>query len=67
MQTFVYLTISVEKKQFSLAKVCVCFSLCSIYECNGNCACGPQCFNRVVQNGIQLRLQVFKTENRYLL
>ncbi|XP_068673501.1 histone-lysine N-methyltransferase SETDB1-like isoform X1 [Montipora foliosa] len=35
-----------------------------IYECNQNCACGTQCFNRVVQNGIQLRLQVFKTENR---
>ncbi|KAJ7373631.1 Histone-lysine N-methyltransferase [Desmophyllum pertusum] len=35
-----------------------------IYECNQNCACGSQCFNRVVQNGIQLRLQVFKTENR---
>ena len=37
-----------------------------IYECNQNCACGSQCFNRVVQNGIQLRLQVFKTENRYV-
>ncbi|XP_078348189.1 histone-lysine N-methyltransferase SETDB1-like isoform X2 [Oculina patagonica] len=35
-----------------------------IYECNRNCACASQCFNRVVQNGIQLRLQVFKTENR---
>ncbi|XP_022793783.1 histone-lysine N-methyltransferase SETDB1-like [Stylophora pistillata] len=35
-----------------------------IYECNQNCACASQCFNRVVQNGIQLRLQVFKTENR---
>ena len=35
-----------------------------IYECNQNCACGIQCFNRVVQNGLQCRLQVFKTENR---
>ncbi|XP_048584500.1 uncharacterized protein LOC5506681 isoform X2 [Nematostella vectensis] len=35
-----------------------------IYECNSNCACSSQCFNRVVQNGIQLRLQVFKTKSR---
>ncbi|XP_066913706.1 histone-lysine N-methyltransferase SETDB1-B-like [Clytia hemisphaerica] len=35
-----------------------------IYECNSNCSCKKSCYNRVVQNGIQLRLQVFMTENR---
>ena len=35
-----------------------------IYECNSNCSCSSRCYNRVVQNGIQLRLQVFMTENR---
>lgn len=36
-----------------------------IYECNQYCKCSQQtCYNRVVQNGIQLRLQVFMTENR---
>ncbi|XP_065646369.1 histone-lysine N-methyltransferase SETDB1 isoform X7 [Hydra vulgaris] len=36
-----------------------------IYECNQNCSCSRvTCYNRVVQNGIQLRLQVFLTENR---
>ena len=41
------------------------FSFSSIYECNQNCACSRvTCYNRVVQNGIQLRLQVFLTENR---
>lgn len=36
-----------------------------IYECNQNCSCSHlTCYNRVVQNGIQLRLQVFMTENR---
>ncbi|XP_028404794.1 uncharacterized protein LOC114527359 [Dendronephthya gigantea] len=35
-----------------------------IYECNSECSCSKNCLNRVVQNGIQLRLEVFKTENR---
>lgn len=35
-----------------------------IYECNQNCSCSHStCYNRVVQNGIQLRLQVFMTES----
>ncbi|GFS93524.1 histone-lysine N-methyltransferase SETDB1-B, partial [Nephila pilipes] len=32
-----------------------------VYECNSRCKCGPQCGNRVVQNGLQVRLQMFKT------
>uniref|UniRef100_T1IYR1 Histone-lysine N-methyltransferase n=1 Tax=Strigamia maritima TaxID=126957 RepID=T1IYR1_STRMM len=33
-----------------------------IYECNSRCSCSKRCQNRVVQNGLQLRLQVFKTD-----
>ena len=35
-----------------------------IYECNGRCRCGPCCTNRVVQRGLQHRMQVFKTKDR---
>ncbi|XP_038050695.1 histone-lysine N-methyltransferase SETDB1-like isoform X2 [Patiria miniata] len=35
-----------------------------IYECNPRCACNKQCHNRVAQNGLSLRLQVFKTDKR---
>ena len=35
---------------------------CEIIECNDNCACGANCWNRVVQNGRTLPLEVFMTE-----
>lgn len=35
-----------------------------IYECNARCKCSANCLNRVVQNSLQLKLQVFKTSNR---
>lgn len=35
-----------------------------IYECNSRCKCDSRCANRVVQNGLTLRLQVFRTEKR---
>ncbi|XP_077508278.1 histone-lysine N-methyltransferase eggless-like [Amblyomma americanum] len=35
-----------------------------VYECNSQCHCSRRCFNRVVQNGLRSRLQVFKTEKR---
>jgi len=35
-----------------------------IYECNSKCKCDHRCGNRVAQNGLRLRLQVFKTERR---
>ncbi|XP_030845160.1 histone-lysine N-methyltransferase eggless isoform X2 [Strongylocentrotus purpuratus] len=35
-----------------------------IYECNDKCKCSKQCQNKVVQNGLSLRLQVFKTYDR---
>ena len=31
-----------------------------IFECNPNCKCDKRCSNRVVQNGISVRLQLFK-------
>jgi len=40
--------------------------LCRIYECNSRCKCDMRCHNRVVQHGLTERLQVFKTERRYL-
>lgn len=35
-----------------------------IYECNDNCACGPDCKTRVVQRGRTVGLEVFRTKNR---
>ncbi|KAM9851535.1 histone-lysine N-methyltransferase SETDB1-B-like [Aulostomus maculatus] len=36
-----------------------------IYECNKQCKCCAQmCTNRLVQHGLQVRLQLFKTQNK---
>ncbi len=35
-----------------------------IFECNSNCKCDYRCSNRVAQNGISARLQLFKTSNK---
>ncbi|XP_066149314.1 histone-lysine N-methyltransferase eggless isoform X2 [Euwallacea fornicatus] len=35
-----------------------------IYECNSRCKCSSTCLNRVAQNPMSLKLQVFKTHNR---
>ncbi|NXJ98410.1 SETMR methyltransferase, partial [Corythaixoides concolor] len=35
-----------------------------VFECNAMCRCGESCQNRVVQRGLQLRLEVFKTEKK---
>lgn len=35
-----------------------------IYECNSNCKCKSNCLNRVVQEPLKIKLQVFKTVNR---
>ncbi|XP_055997005.1 histone-lysine N-methyltransferase SETDB1-like isoform X3 [Ostrea edulis] len=35
-----------------------------IYECNSKCKCDNRCVNRVAQNPLTVRLQVFKTEKR---
>ena len=36
----------------------------AIVECNSKCSCGPDCSNRVVQNGRKIKLQIFKTEKK---
>ncbi|XP_053699897.1 histone-lysine N-methyltransferase SETDB1-B isoform X1 [Synchiropus splendidus] len=36
-----------------------------IYECNKRCkCCAESCTNRLVQHGLQVRLQLFKTQNK---
>lgn len=35
-----------------------------IYECNSQCKCKSSCLNRVAQQPLQMKLQVFKTGNR---
>ncbi|NXL96268.1 SETMR methyltransferase, partial [Alectura lathami] len=32
-----------------------------VFECNAMCQCGESCHNRVVQRGLQFRLEVFRT------
>lgn len=34
-----------------------------IYECNKRCKCGPECPNRVVQQGRRFKVSVFRTSN----
>ena len=35
-----------------------------ITECNDRCGCGPECWNRVVQKGRQIPLEIFQTSNK---
>lgn len=35
-----------------------------IYECNGECKCGPGCKDRNAQHGRQVELEIFKTKDR---
>lgn len=35
-----------------------------IYECNSQCKCKSSCLNRVAQQPLQMKLQIFKTGNR---
>lgn len=35
-----------------------------VYECNQMCSCPRMCPNRVLQNGVRVKLQVFKTEEK---
>ncbi|KAK3239318.1 hypothetical protein CYMTET_50748 [Cymbomonas tetramitiformis] len=35
-----------------------------IFECSHLCRCGDKCHNRVLQRGLQLRLEVFYTKNK---
>ncbi|CAH8534277.1 unnamed protein product [Dicrocoelium dendriticum] len=40
------------------------FTVGGIYECNSKCSCDRRCSNRVVQQGLWVRLQVFKTSRK---
>ncbi|XP_038700350.1 histone-lysine N-methyltransferase SUVR5 isoform X1 [Tripterygium wilfordii] len=35
-----------------------------VYECNQMCRCNRTCPNRILQNGVRVKLEVFKTENK---
>ncbi|XWS57188.1 hypothetical protein CRYUN_Cryun09bG0152000 [Craigia yunnanensis] len=35
-----------------------------IHECGSSCKCPPNCKNRVSQNGLKVRLEVFKTKDK---
>ncbi|NWU83478.1 SETMR methyltransferase, partial [Onychorhynchus coronatus] len=35
-----------------------------VFECNALCPCGESCRNRLVQRGLRLRLQVFRTASK---
>lgn len=35
-----------------------------IYECNSNCQCDTLCKNRVLQKGVTILMEVYKTKNR---
>ncbi|XP_019633469.1 PREDICTED: histone-lysine N-methyltransferase SETMAR-like [Branchiostoma belcheri] len=35
-----------------------------ILECNSSCRCGEKCYNRVVQKGVSLKLEVFRTPRK---
>ncbi|KAH6774682.1 hypothetical protein C2S51_013086 [Perilla frutescens var. frutescens] len=35
-----------------------------VYECNQRCCCSRACQNRVLQNGVQVKLEIFKTERK---
>lgn len=37
------------------------YVMTGIFECNANCPCDKRCGNRVVQNGLRVQLQLFKT------
>lgn len=36
----------------------------SVYECNDMCRCGKTCRNRILQKGVQVKLEVFKTKEK---
>ncbi|XP_043710754.1 histone-lysine N-methyltransferase SUVR5-like isoform X2 [Telopea speciosissima] len=35
-----------------------------VYECNSMCSCDKTCQNRILQNGVQMKLEVFKTKSK---
>uniref|UniRef100_A0A1D1XSB7 Histone-lysine N-methyltransferase SUVR5 n=1 Tax=Anthurium amnicola TaxID=1678845 RepID=A0A1D1XSB7_9ARAE len=37
---------------------------CLVYECNSLCSCDKTCQNRVLQNGVRVKLEVFTSEKK---
>lgn len=37
-----------------------------VYECNSMCNCDRACQNRILQNGVQIRLEIFRTEKKVI-
>lgn len=35
-----------------------------VYECNSMCSCNKECPNRVLQKGVQVRIEVYKTKHK---
>lgn len=35
-----------------------------VYECNSSCYCQDDCQNRVLQKGVQVKLEVFKSRHK---
>ncbi|XP_051121071.1 histone-lysine N-methyltransferase SUVR5 [Andrographis paniculata] len=35
-----------------------------VYECNQRCRCSSNCRNRILQNGVRVKLEIFKTEKK---
>ncbi|KAI3857244.1 hypothetical protein MKW92_032649 [Papaver armeniacum] len=33
-----------------------------VYECNSKCGCDKNCRNKIFQNGVKVKLEIFKTE-----
>lgn len=38
-----------------------------VYECNSSCQCKESCQNRVVQKGVCVKLEVFKSRHKVLV
>lgn len=38
-----------------------------VYECNKRCRCSKVCRNRVLQNGVRVKLEVFKTDRKVII
>eukprot|EP00271_Cylindrocystis_brebissonii_P005229 TRINITY_DN17187_c0_g1_i1.p1 TRINITY_DN17187_c0_g1~~TRINITY_DN17187_c0_g1_i1.p1 ORF type:complete len:764 (+),score=103.43 TRINITY_DN17187_c0_g1_i1:567-2858(+) len=52
------------KKEFAYAGRKLTWSKALVVECGPNCGCSSLCPNRVAQNGIRFRLEVFKTVSK---
>jgi hypothetical protein len=35
-----------------------------VYECNSSCRCREDCENRILQKGVRVKLEVFKSQHK---